>query len=291
MKRKSSGTTDRKPTMAIIGGGNVGRVLALALDRAGYRVAEIGTREASQAKASAIARRVSAQVITLDPAAEFTADVVWICVTDDAIALVAKELARGRTVWRGKVALHTSGALSSKELARLRRKGAAVGSAHPMNSFIKTTKPDLRGVPFAVEGDAKAMRAASTAAKALGGEVFRIKAESKVLYHAMGAFASPLLVSLLNTGERVGRAAGLHEPGQVMQRILRVTIDNFLTSGSAGAFSGPILRGDVKTVRNHLKELRRTPEALEIYKVLARSAVKNLPGRQKAEMKKLLGLT
>ncbi|HUQ49140.1 MAG TPA: Rossmann-like and DUF2520 domain-containing protein [Terriglobales bacterium] len=284
MKKKSV-----KQAVAIVGAGNLGRVLALALHATGYRVTEIITRASSGSKATQLARKVGAKVVEMGRTAESSADVVWICVPDDAIFTVAKELARTKTAWRGKVVLHTSGALNSKELSALKRKGAAVGSAHPMNTFVKTSKANLRGVPFAVEGDARAVTAGTTAGKALGAEVFRIKAEAKVLYHAMGAFSSPLLVSLLYAGERVGREAGLREPRKVMERILRQTVSNFVREGSAAAFSGPIRRGDMKTVQRHLKELRRVQGTEAIYKVLAIQAVHGLPGKEKEAMMKLLG--
>lgn len=293
MKRKSttkrrSGAAGKKTSVAIVGAGNVGRVLALALAAAKYRVIEVGTRKGSRAGAAALARKVGAKVVELEREVGLAADVIWICVPDDAIAEVAKALARSRTEWRGKVVLHTSGAASSRELAVLKRCGAAVGSAHPMNTFVATSKPDFQGVPFAVEGDARAVRTATVLAKSLGADAFRIKPESKVLYHAMGSFASPLLVSLLSAAEKVGKAAGIPQPDKVMRRILRQTIENYLRAGSAAAFSGPILRGDVKTVQSHLKQLRRVSRALDIYKILARNAVENLPGREKRAVQKLL---
>lgn len=274
-----------KPTMAVVGTGNLGRVLARALQAAGYRMKEVVSRDAR--KAQSLARQVGAHATRLgDP---LTADVVWLCVPDDAIADAARQLARSATPWRGKIVLHTSGALSSRELAALKKKGAAVGSAHPMNTFVKTSKPDLRGVPFAVEGDAAAVRAASATGKALGMDVFRIQPANKVLYHAMGAFTSPLLVSTLYAGERVGQAAGIREPRAVMRRILRETIENFLGGGSAAAFSGPIRRGDLKTVQRHLKALKKVQGTETIYKVLAIQAVHGLPGKEKQAMMKALG--
>ncbi len=285
---KRRGATAKKTTVAVVGPGNVGRVLAQALDKAGFRVVEIGVRAGSRAKAGALARRVNARVVELGRGADFTAEVLWICVPDDAIAAVAKELARTETQWRGKTVLHTSGASTAKELVAVKRRGAATGSAHPMNSFVKTTKPSFRGVPLALEGDARAVQVATTMGRALGAEVFRIKSATKVLYHAMGAFASPLLVSTLYAGERVGQAAGIREPRKIMARILKETVDNFLREGSAGAFSGPIRRGDVKTVQKHLKALQRVRGTPAIYRVLAIQAVRGLPGREKAAMLKAL---
>lgn len=277
--------TRKKPTVAIVGSGNLGRVLALALHRAGYRVVEVVNRDVARARK--LARQIGARAVPLDSREALTAETLWLCVTDDAIRSVATSLARSKTLWRGKVVVHTSGAYASDELRGLKKKGASVGSAHPMQSFVPTSKPDLRGVPFALEGDAVARRAAGEIAKSLGGKVFTIRAQAKVLYHAMGAFTSPLLVSLLSVSERLGKAAGLQEPRQVMQRILRETVENFLSNGGDAAFSGPIKRGDIKTVTRHLRAVRRVRGAA-IYQALALNAVSNLPGKNKAAMKKLL---
>ena len=68
----------------------------------------------------------------------------------------------------------------------------------------------------------------------------------------------------------------------------RYFIPNYAALGAADGFSGPIIRGDIDTVRNHLKVLQRTPVALEVYRSLARAASDYLPGKKKAELEKIL---
>jgi predicted short-subunit dehydrogenase-like oxidoreductase (DUF2520 family) len=153
-----------------------------------------------------------------------------------------------------------------------------------MNTFVAASKPDLTGTPFALEGDKEAVRMAESLAKKLtdGGEVFHIKPENKVLYHAIGSFSSPLLVSLLEAGEQVARAAGITDANAVRGAILRRTLDNYLLNGAANAFSGPIRRGDAATVRKHLEALAKHPDLQEIYQALAKNALKRLPVRDRA---------
>ncbi|MBI2682125.1 MAG: NAD(P)-binding domain-containing protein [Acidobacteriales bacterium] len=76
----------RKPSIAIVGAGRVGRVLALCLRKAGYRVTAIVARDeaGSRGRAAKVARAVGAEVITTGEAAG-AADVFWVCVGDDAI--------------------------------------------------------------------------------------------------------------------------------------------------------------------------------------------------------------
>ena len=171
------------------------------------------------------------------------------------------------------------------------RKGTAVASLHPMMTFVQGVTPSLQGVPFAVEGDTPAVRIARGIVRQLGGELFAIQKKNKPAYHAWSAFASPLLISALVAAEQVAGAAGI--PRQAARRmmlpIVRQTVANYARYGPAGAFSGPIIRGDAETLRKHLKILRRIPGAKDVYLALARSAVRNLPAHNRRLLQKVLG--
>ncbi len=285
----------RRPRITIVGAGNLGATLAMCLHRAGYAVDQILFRNsrASRRKARVLARKIGARAVAI-ARVKIEADLVWFCVPDDAIANVAGSLA-GNTDWKGRVALHSSGALTSDELAVLRRRGAQVASAHPMMTFVAGSsqtgsQPALAGVPFAIEGDAAAARASRRIVKELGGVAYAIRKQEKVAYHAWGTFASPLLTALLATTEQVAAAAGvnLRETKRRMLPILRQTLANYATLDAAGSFSGPIVRGDAETIRRHLGLLRQVPAAREVYLALARAAVRYLPGKRKQLVKKLL---
>ncbi len=271
----------------MVGAGNLARALAPALRRAGYRVTHILVRDRAESRrrGQALARRTGARLPT--PDASLRSDLLWICVTDDAIGEVAHDLAAR---WKGRIALHSSGALGSDVLAPLRKRGAAVASLHPMMTFVGSGTPSLAGVPFAVEGDVAAVRVARKITADFGGSVFPIRRRGKTLYHAMGSFSSPLVIATLAMAERIGQAAGIprKQAPKVIEPILRQTLKNYSQRGAGKAFSGPIVRADLHTVRRHLQALRKVPGAREIYVALARSAIENLPVRDPAALKKLL---
>ena len=125
-----------RPRIAIVGPGRLGSALALKLTRAGYRVSAIlsGSSSASRRRAQALARQVHARWRAAD--SPFDAEVVWFCVPDREIARAARQLAK-LVEWKGKIALHSSGALASDELRVLRRQGAAVASVHPLMTFVR----------------------------------------------------------------------------------------------------------------------------------------------------------
>ncbi len=277
------------PTVSLVGSGNLARALGPALRSAGYRNKAVAFRDAvaSKKRAASLARRLGAGAVALE--SEPAADIIWLCHTDDALPETARRLAR-QPGWRGKIVFHSSGALTSDVLAPLRRAGAHTASLHPMMTFVPGTQPRLKGVPFAVEGDRQAVAAARRIVARLGGEVFTIKKGAKVLYHALGSFSSPLLVATLVTAERVGCGAGLsrQQTRKIIGPILAQTLKNYVERGAAAAFSGPIKRGDLSTVRRHLRELGRVPEAREVYRALVRSAVRDLPAKKVRELIRLL---
>jgi predicted short-subunit dehydrogenase-like oxidoreductase (DUF2520 family) len=221
--------------------------------------------------------------------ARIRADLVWFCVPDGAIARAAASLARA-TDWRGKVALHSSGALTSDELAVLREHGASTASVHPLMTFVRGSRPPLAGVPFAIEGNPKATRAARRIVLNLRGQPFPIRKHQKLAYHAWGMFASPLLTALLAASERVATAAGINRAAarERMLPILKQTLANYERLGPPPSFSGPIARGDVATVVKHLKRLRGIPGAREVYVALARSALRDLPAKDRSALKQIL---
>jgi predicted short-subunit dehydrogenase-like oxidoreductase (DUF2520 family) len=98
------------------------------------------------------------------------------------------------------------------------------------------------------------------------------------------------LIAALVTAEQVARAAGLsaRNARKNILPIVRQTLANYAQLGPAGAFSGPLVRGDVAIVRKHLGVLKRIPGTAEVYVALARAALRNLPVRERRKLAAIL---
>lgn len=277
-----------KPTITFVGAGALAAGLGRALKAHGYAIDEVAVRNRN-ADAKRLASELGARLVRIDDAT-FSAGIVWLAVPDDAISSCAAELSSKRE-WRGQIALHSSGALSSGVLSPLRERGAAVGSLHPMMTFVRASSIDadtLRGVCFAVEGEPRAVKAATAIARELGGEAFKLSPEHKAAYHAFGAFLSPLLVAELTTAEEVAQAAGISrsQAQRIMRPIVQRTVANYLENGGQKAFSGPLVRGDVETIRRHVESLNG--QSLDVYLALARLAVSKLKVRNREQLARVL---
>ncbi len=262
--------------------------MALSLRAAGYEIGSVVTRSrgASLAKARRFSARIGARASS--DLSETREQLVWFCVPDSQIAQAARSAAKHG--WTGKIALHSSGALTSDELGGLRAVGASVASVHPMMTFIGGSHPSMQGVAFAIEGDVAAVKVARRIVHDLGGKAYAIRKEDKAAYHAWGTFISPLLTSLLATSEEVASLAGVKRQAAArrMIPILQQTLANYARNGAARGLSGPIVRGDVETVRQHLRVLRRSRAIREVYSSLARASLQFLPSKNRKQLKQVL---
>ena len=268
----------------------------MALHDAGFAITEIIARDSptSRRRARTLASKVGAQAVTAHSAA-LDATLLWFCVPDGQIRSVASALADHLAARaQGKVmvrfALHSSGALSSRELNPLRTVGAAVASAHPLMTFVDGARPSLAGVPFAMEGDVAATRVARRIVRELGAESFALPASRKAAYHAWATLTSPLLLAFLVTLEEAARAAGLtrQDARRKSLPIIRQTLENYSRLGPAQSFSGPLVRGDAETVAKHMAALKKQPGAREVYVALAQAASRGLPVKNREELRRLL---
>ena len=282
---------ERQGTVAFVGVGKLASFLAPALAEAGFQITEIIVREggASLRRARKLARRVEAKVVTVG-VASCAAEVIWLAVPDGEIRGAAELLADRVKGSAAKFGFHSSGALGSGELEPLRKAGLAVASVHPLMTFVANSKPALHGVPFAIEGEAAAVRKASGVVRALGGTSFVIAQRHKPAYHAWATMTSPLLLAYLVTLEKAARQAGVEQKKarQMSIPILRQTLENYARLGPANSFSGPFIRGDVETVKKHLALLQRNPKTRAVYVALAKVALDGLTVKNRAGLRRLL---
>jgi len=281
---------ESKPSISIVGPGRLGRALAENLVEAGYAVGEVVFPNVRSLRNNR--RNLSRQLrnrATVIAQARFDAGLVWLCVPDGQIQKAAQSL-QSVTKWKNKVVFHSSGTLTSDALQPLRQQGGSVASVHPLMTFVYGSQPDLTNVPFALEGDLAALRMARQIIKRLGGDAFVVRKQDKARYHAWGTLVSPLLLSFMVAAEQVARATGI--PAKDARRkvipIAKQTLSNYASIGPARAFSGPLVRGDAAVVGEHLKALKRIPEAHAVYIASARAALRHLPVRNREQLEELL---
>ena len=202
---------------------------------------------------------------------------IWLIATpDDAISAVSENLAASGVLRKGDIVFHCSGSLSS-EILSIASDAAYRASVHPIHSFAnpQNSMHDFSGSACAIEGDQQASAILTELFTGIGGNCFALDADKKALYHAATVMASNNLVSLLSLSQQLLEAAGVQTKGgdNILQSLAKNSLNNYFNSDGVGALTGPISRGDHKTIEAHLESLKAHPDWQRVYASLGEIAV------------------
>ncbi|HSZ80849.1 MAG TPA: DUF2520 domain-containing protein [Polyangia bacterium] len=275
----SEGPLEPMPAVFIMGAGVVGTALAARLVRAGIPVIGLHGRQVGLTDAA----RAIAGVVTSTgeiPDIIKESDVVIISVRDERIGEVAERLVNEKRVASRQVLLHTSGAKAAATvLAAARPHVRAVGTLHPLVSFAdpRVAVEHMKDIAFAIEGDEPAKAAAKRLVRAMGGRALFLDGENLPLYHAGAVLASNYVVALADMAKRLLITAGVpaDQALPALIPLLSSVVQNLAQVGLPGALTGPVERGDVSSVEQHLRILEaRAPEMLDLYLLVGRDVLR-----------------
>jgi len=233
--------------LAIVGAGRVGRALVPSLRAAGLRVSGPLGRGSDGGGA----------------------DVVLLCVPDAEIAAAAADLAPGPMLG------HCSGATG---LEALGERGGF--SMHPLMT-VTGEDSSLDGAGCAIDGTGEPERETARAlAAALGMRPVRVDPADRPAYHAAASIASNYLVTLEAAAERLAASAGIGRAE--LAPLVRAAVESWARLGGERALTGPLARGDERTVARQREAVaERAPDLLPLFDALAR-ATRALAGRTAA---------
>lgn len=259
----------QRPFIGIVGAGPVGTALGVALARAGWPVVAVASRDPGR-RARFVELVGGARAFAEAQAVLDEVEVVILCVPDDALPALAGSL----RLYSGQAIVHTSGALGPEVLEPARAAGTQAGTFHPLVAFADLDRAieALRGATIAIEADPDLAALLAEMAESIGAVPVRLPPGSQAAYHAAAVLAAGGLVGLLDGVVELGRVVGLDEAGTlaVYGRLAEQTLANVRALGVEAALTGPIVRGDVGTLRRHLEALRHhAPEVLDLYRALA----------------------
>ena len=259
--------------VGVVGAGRVGAVLAAALRAAGHEiVAAAGESDASRGRIADLLPGVP----TLKPTAVARAcDLLLLTVPDDMLGNVVTTLSDAGAIRPGQYVVHTSGRHGLDVLAPAAALGARVVAMHPAMTFTGTALDldRLAGCVFGLTAGPAERPVAESLVHDLGGRPMWVPEEMRTLYHAGLAHGANHLVTLVTQAMEMLAAAGADDPAGTLRPLLTAALDNALEQGDA-ALTGPIVRGDVNTVRAHLADIAaNAPQTLTSYVVLARNTL------------------
>jgi predicted short-subunit dehydrogenase-like oxidoreductase (DUF2520 family) len=259
----------------LVGAGSLGAVLGRSLVKLGMRLDQVVVRNRSSGQ-RLVDEIGYGEVVEIQNWKGTDSNLVILSISDDQLEKVSFKIS-GHGDWQGKTVLHTSGVHNKNVLDALAQKGAFIGSFHPLQTFLGTEDgSSFRGITIGIEGDPMGVEHARHLANGLLAEPVEILSENKSLYHASAVMAGNAAITLMSVSEEMWEKAAGAGSGfkEAMGPLIRTSIQNALTKSQYIALTGPIVRGDVGTLREHFEAIaKRLPHLLTLYGSIATESV------------------
>ncbi len=248
--------------LAFIGAGNVAWHLAQALEDAGHTVLEIYSRHIRHAKE--LTRHLyDAQPVDSLDFSQSRSEIFLIAVPDDAVFRVLED-----TIFPPGVTIcHTSGTLPLTTLKRFPNRGVF----YPLQTFSKSRPMDMSKVPFCLEASNEATENQLVAvAQSISQTVYLVNSDERKVLHIGAVFACNFTNHLMAVARQMVEKEGLEFT--LLKPLIEETLTKALSvDDPATVQTGPAVRHDDQTIREHLQHLKREPLRQKIYKLITDS--------------------
>ncbi|XKM14294.1 DUF2520 domain-containing protein [Orbaceae bacterium ac157xtp] len=253
--------------IGFIGAGKVGCTLAKYFTIKGYTVAGFFSRNYDDSlQASQFTN--SEAYLTLSRLVD-ACDCLFITVPDSQIALVWQELAQLSI--KNKFIGHCSGLLTSALFKQADSHYSLGFSLHPLSAIYDRFNcyQTLNDVHFTLEASSTVNHQLLPFFKKLGNPIATLSPNHKALYHAACVVLSNHVVALAHMGSVLLMQCGLdnHFCNSAWHQLFIGNANNLCQSNPIQALTGPIERGDLATIQQHLAVL--PTEYQSIYKQLS----------------------
>jgi predicted short-subunit dehydrogenase-like oxidoreductase (DUF2520 family) len=240
--------------IALLGAGNLATHLGVRLAATGHRIIQVYSRTAGSARV--LAEKLGTP-FTVDPGElDGSAATFLFCLRDDALPGILGQLDIG-----GQFLVHTSGTV---HIDVFKGYGQSYGVLYPLQTFSRERVPDWSAIPLCVEGNhPEAESRVRTMAERISGKVVRMDSRSRKQLHLSGVIASNFSNHMYSLALELAGRYGF-EPGLLYPLILE-TAEKAVALGPDRAQTGPALRGDEATMKEHIEMLKELPEIQKIY--------------------------
>ncbi|ADL11664.1 Rossmann-like and DUF2520 domain-containing protein [Acetohalobium arabaticum] len=262
--------------VVIIGAGAVGKSLGYLLANNGYQVLGFISRSLSSAQEG---QELVGEGIATTEYGDFIlkADLIFITTPDQVISQIATKLFREGLVKKDSCLVHCSGALTSEilfsEVENMNEIEYGRLSLHPLQSVADVRK-GIEALPnsfFTIEGNEAGEEIGKKVLDTLDADYTVIQSCAKPLYHAAACVASNYLVTIVDLALKMNQQVGISSEKALvgLLPLMEGTLQNIKEMGIVEALTGPISRGDINIIENHLEALEEfMPENLDLYKEL-----------------------
>ena len=258
--------TETKKRFALIGASKTGTALAYHLEKAGYTPAFLWNRSRdgiNRARGYVNFQKYSTDIDSMPQNIEW----IIIAVSDDAIQKVARNLSMVLKDGSGKKVFHISGAWDSGLLGDLKVRNCRTGSFHPLLSIpdVETGIQMMSNAVFSCEGEIAGDL--QRLAEVIGGTSIRLNADQKSFVHLSAVFVNNFQTVTIQVLKQLALSKNItgENLSILMKTLSQQATDNAWSKSIGESLTGPVVRGDKKTIDKHLNQLESSPELKDLY--------------------------
>jgi len=184
-------------------------------------------------------------------------DITILAVSDDAIAEVSKKI-------NNDFLVHTSGACSIDELQNKNSKGVF----YMLQTFTKNKPVNFSKVPFCLEANnTKNYKLLEKLASLIGKNIYKIDSNQREKLHVAAVFVNNFTNYMYSIGNDICEKHQI--PFEILYPLIEETSEKIKSLAPKDAQTGPAIRKDHQTIKNHLNLLDNNQK--EIYQLLTKS--------------------
>ena len=269
--------TNQADTLNIVGCGRAAGSLArLWLQTGLLRIGGVMNRSVSSTRAAIHSLGQGSVAADFD---DFSPASFWLIGTnDDQIEQVAAMLSETSLDLTNSVVFHLCGRHSVDILDVLKNRGCLVAAVHPVRSLTHAdiTIEDFTGTACVAEGGEEVLQRLEPLFSTIGGQWMPVSNVDRGLYHASVSIISNITKAVAWKAQHWLTHAGLTDEMavSVTQNLLHSTLEDMARSGARQSITGPVVRGDTRTIEAHIQALQESyPDDVDVYKVLAQTVL------------------
>jgi predicted short-subunit dehydrogenase-like oxidoreductase (DUF2520 family) len=250
--------------ISFAGAGRVAGALCREMFRAGFKILQIVSENDANGRLTA-----GSCGAEWSSALDFndSNDIIIVAVPDHRL----KEVLSGIRCSSRTLIVHTAGSCGLEVFpSRIEKTGVF----YPLQTFSIGREVSLKDLPFFIEAkDESSRQTLVTLAETLGGKAFFADSESRKLLHVSAVFVNNFTNFMLTEGIEIASRAGFSP--EILEPLIRETINKALENGPSSSQTGPAIRNDIDTIKKHIELLSFSPDLQKLYSEVTQSILKH----------------
>lgn len=215
-------------------------------------------------KAKALASNHHCKFVSEYAKIDTTADIYFICVKDDAIQEVVKQLIPLKL---NGLVVHTSGSIS---MSVLKHASPHIGVYYPLQSFTYSDTIDWKHTLVLIEANSKkSLNLLKAIATSVSATVKNMTSEKRLQFHLAAVFASNFTNALYDSAFRIIEKNLSKKDTQLLLPLMTQAFGKLSRLSPKQAQTGPAMRHDKMVIQKHLDLLKSDKQLAAVYKLLS----------------------